>query len=398
MAITLWAILAIDFSKPSVIDRMGKVKGTDFLHFYVIGSVVRDGRWSELYDANAQWARARAIAPTSTETFFVPVESPQLALLFAPFTRAEYTGALAIWLTVIVILYAGSYALLWRDCRALRSYSRTAFVAAAAFPGLFNLVLHGQTSAISLFAFAIAAFALRRGRSFAAGIAVGMLVFKPHWMAAAAGVFLIAGEWWVAAGAMLGAVGQLALTWLYVGSSVMRTYWRALQSLSSISDLLEPKASDSLEGLFRVLVPDGQIAVALYLIAAAAVAIMAARAWRTRAAFDVRFSAVLLAIVLASPHTGSYDLIMLGPVFLLLANWLVQCEQRRWVSRLVPMLAAAFVAPLLTGSPALVRLQLSVSATIAVLMVLWWICDSEHSAAGSPEFAERSLGGVQPLT
>src|SRR5262249_47097232 len=196
--------------------------------------------------------------------------------------------------------------------RAVRSYRRMSLVAAAAFLGLFNLVLHGQTAAISLFAFAIAAFALRRGRSFAAGVAVGMLVFKPHWMAAAAGVFLIAGEWWVAAGAMLGAATQLALTWLYVGSSVMRTYWRALQSLSSISDLLEPKASDSLEGLFRVLVTDGRIAVALYLIAAVAVAVMAARAWRTRASFDVRFSAVLLAIMLARPHTGTYDLIMLG--------------------------------------------------------------------------------------
>ncbi|PWT86446.1 MAG: hypothetical protein C5B57_01050, partial [Blastocatellia bacterium] len=366
-------------------------------HFYVIGSVVRDGSWRELYDANAQWTRASAIAPTSTETFFVPVESPQLALLFAPFTRTEYTTALAIWLVVVVILYAGSYTLLWPDAQALRAYTGTALVTSVAFPGLFNLVLHGQTSAISLIALATAAFALRRGRLFAAGIAVGMLVFKPHWMLAAVGVFLIAGEWRLVAGAMLGAGSQLALTWLYVGSSVMRTYWRALQLLSSIADLLEPKPSDSLEGLFRVLVSDARIAVALYLIAGVAIAITAARIWRSRAAFDVRFSAVVLAIVLTSPHTGTYDLIMLGPVFLLLANWLVQCEQRRWVSRLVPLLAAAFVAPLLTGTPALVRLQMSVSATIAVLMVLRWICDSEHSRAGSPGFAEGSLGGVQPM-
>ena len=104
-------------------DRMGKVKGTDFLHFYVIGSIVREGRWSELYDAQAQLVRAQAIAPSSPDVVFVPLESPQLALLFAPLTALGYTTALLSGFAFGALLYAACCALL---CATRPRSTRTA--------------------------------------------------------------------------------------------------------------------------------------------------------------------------------------------------------------------------------------------------------------------------------
>src|ERR1700722_17387704 len=105
VAVCLWTVFAIDMATPGPLDRLGKVKGTDFVHFYVIGSIAREGRWSELFDAGAQYARARMIAPGSHELLYVPVESPQLALLAAPLTTFGYTRALAIWLVLGVTIY-----------------------------------------------------------------------------------------------------------------------------------------------------------------------------------------------------------------------------------------------------------------------------------------------------
>ena len=83
-AAALWIVWIVDISVPGAVDRLGKVKGTDFLQFYVGGSFVREGRLNSLYDVHALFARAQAIAPGSRDTLYLPIQSPQTALAFAP--------------------------------------------------------------------------------------------------------------------------------------------------------------------------------------------------------------------------------------------------------------------------------------------------------------------------
>jgi len=40
MAAVLWTMWLVDVATPGAIDRLGKIKGTDFLQFYVGGSFV----------------------------------------------------------------------------------------------------------------------------------------------------------------------------------------------------------------------------------------------------------------------------------------------------------------------------------------------------------------------
>ena len=61
IAATLWTMWVVDFSRQGVVDRLGKIKGTDFLQFYVAGSFIREGRVNELYDLQPLYARAQAI-------------------------------------------------------------------------------------------------------------------------------------------------------------------------------------------------------------------------------------------------------------------------------------------------------------------------------------------------
>ena len=370
---TLWTIWLVDMSGAGPIDRLGKVKGTDFLHFYVMGSMAGEGRFDELFNLQAHLRRAQAIVPGSVETQFIPVESPQLALLFAPFAAHPYLAALAAWLTVVMVLYAGSCAMIWRDCTRLHADRSLVAVACAGFPGLYSEVLHGQTACLSLAVVAVSLFALRHGWRFAAGLAVGCLVFKPHWVAAAGAVFVFAGEWRVVAGAVLSAMVQVTAAGLAVGSSVVRAYGDALRAIPRISRLLEPQPSDSLKGYFDALVPFEPAALLLYAAAALLTVLLTARVWRSTAHLDVRLSALVLGIILICPHVNVYDLVLLAPVGLLLADWLLRSGAATRETLLVASLCVVVASPLAAGLPAVLRLQCSVGAMAAMLFCLWRI-------------------------
>ena len=79
---------AINLSTPGLRDRSGQLKGTDFIHFYVLGSLALDGQAAALYDYRAQAARSVARVPESSGVYYLPIYGPQMSLLFAPLARA----------------------------------------------------------------------------------------------------------------------------------------------------------------------------------------------------------------------------------------------------------------------------------------------------------------------
>jgi hypothetical protein len=180
IAATLWTLWAVNFTGPGVVDRLGKIKGTDFLQFYIGGSFVREGRLNQFYDIRVLYARAQAIAPGSSDTLYTPIQSPQTSLAFFPISGFSIPSPSPSDCRDHAS-YAASCVLTWRYRTALHRRYET-IACAVAFPGLFSTVLHGQTSVVALLAVAVALFALRHGWPFVAGFAIGCLAFKPHWL------------------------------------------------------------------------------------------------------------------------------------------------------------------------------------------------------------------------
>jgi len=394
IAATLWTLWAVDFTAPGVVDRLGKIKGTDFLQFYIGGSFVREGRLNQFYDMRALYTRAQAIAPGSRDTLYTPIQSPQTSLAFFPISAFSYPVAVTIWIAVIVFLYAVSCALTWRDCTALRRYRYETIACAVAFPGLFSTVLHGQTSVVALLAVAAALFALRHGWPFVAGLAIGCLAFKPHWLLAAGAVFVAVREWRVVAGAVTGAAGQFGITYLLVGSAVMSAYWRTLQAVQRFGDLLEPYPGDSLRSFFKVFVPSEAAALVAYVLCAVATLWVAMRIWRSDAPFELRSSGVVLATLLISPHAFPYDLILLAPVFFLLANWFADHPSRPPSRTISFTLCALYIGPLLRVLPAPIRLQFSVTAMALLLAWLWHTVRSAEMAGRLGRLSQLAQPGL----
>jgi alpha-1,2-mannosyltransferase len=389
LAICLWSTYAWILSSPGLLDRNRIVKGADFLHFYTLGSLAREHRSAQLYDMEAQSTLTQERVPQVGRVRFVPLYGPQVSLFFAPLSMLPYSQALLAWLLLNAAIYALCCYALWKKCPNLQSESMLVFILALAYPGFFHVIAWGQTSGLALACFTAAYLALRSQRCFLAGLALGCLVFKPQLGLATAFVILGTGEWMIVWGALLAALAQLSVGWLYYGTSVMRDYFHHLVHVRGVFSQLEPRPYQmhSLRSFWAMLVPWSHLAFALYVITAVAVLAMTLYCWRTRASLNLRFAALLLATVLVSPHLTVYDLVILAPAYLLLADWIV-AEGRASARNLGMLLYLGYALPLFGPLSIWTHLQLSVPALAAILWMIFRATESQTEAVSDAIAAE----------
>jgi alpha-1,2-mannosyltransferase len=387
LALSLWSVYAWNVATPGLFDRAGNLKGTDFLHFYTLGSLALAHRGADLYNMSAQSQLVAQRVPAATGIRYLPVYPPQVSILFAPFAHLSYPCALVLWLTLSSLIYGTCIYVLWRICPNLRNYGLTVLVLALAFPAFWHLIAWGQTSALALACFTLAFFALRAERELLAGLALGCLIFKPQLGLAAAVIFVDTRRWKVVAGALLSALAQLAAAWIYYGPDSLRTWIQTLFRFPSLLPLLEPKLyqTHSLRTFWTMLLPWPNLAFGLYILTALLTLALAARCWQSSVSLPLRYSALLLATVLVAPHLTVYDLVILAPAFLLLTDWIVAEPNQSTTSCLELLLYLAFALPLLGPLARWTHLQLTVPVMLATLYVLFQLGEGSRQSGGNIE-------------
>jgi hypothetical protein len=357
---------------PGLLDRAGNLKGTDFLHFYTLGSLALAHRGSDLYNMQAQAELAAQRVPAAAGIRYLPLYPPQVSIFFAPFATLTYPWALVLWLTFSTLIYGFCCYAVWRACPNLRNYGTTVLILALAFPAFWHLIAWGQTSALALACFTLAFFALRAQRNFLAGLAFGCLIFKPQLALAVAIVFLISLRWQIIAGAILSALAQLSVAWLYYGPATLREWIHALLNVPHTLALLEPKPYQThcLRTFWTMLVPWAAASFTLYVVSALLVAALTVACWRSRMPLSLRYSALLLSTVLLAPHLTVYDLVILAPAFLLLTDWIVT-QPDTATPYFKFLLYLTFALPLLGPLALWTHLQPSVPVIIILLFGIW---------------------------
>jgi hypothetical protein len=370
LAACLWSIYAFDVSTPGLLDRNGLVKGTDFVHFYVLGSLAREHRGSTLYNTLLQSEIAREIVPGAQPLYYVALYGPQVSVFFASFARFSYGTAFVLWSLFNAIVYGVCCVAIWRVCPRLRDHGPTVFILAIAYPAFFHLIAWGQTSAPALLFFTLAYLALRADREFLAGLAIGLLVYKPQLGIAGAILFLFSKQWRLVAGAVISGAAELSVGWLYYGTAVMREYWNVLRHFQQVLPNLEPRAYvvHCLRAFWAMLVPVPTFAALLYILSAVIVISASVLIWRSRAPLALRYSALLIATVLVAPHLTIYDLVILVPAFLLLADLALQESAPTSVPILLYL---CYALPLIGPLSRYTHVQLSVVAFAALLYWIW---------------------------
>ena len=381
LALCVWSICALDLATPGMFDRAGNIKFQDFIQFYVSARLIAQGRASQLFDQQVTFDELRRIVYQSSElpptrVRLPPVYGPQVGLLFRPFANLSFPAAAPLWATLSLILYFSCVAAVWRSCANLCGHPRIVALAAIAFPPLFHTFIRGQISVLLLACFTAAWLALRADRPWLVGLALGLLVCKPQFLVAIPVVLLVAGAWRTLAATILSASAQLALTWLLFGTAVMRAYFNTLWNMSPYMAAVEPGIAHiqmhSLRSFWALLLPWPNISMALYVFTSIPAVVLAAAVWKSSSNAALRFAALTLAAVLVNPHLFVYDLLVLAPALLLLADWGLSVQAKSlFVDRLRILTYLAFVLPILGPLARWTHIQLSVIAYASLLWLLW---------------------------
>ena len=371
LGVTIWAFYVWTIATPTLRDRNGNIKGTDFLHFYTLGSLAIARQGGDLYNMRAQADVAAQRVPDAAGIRYLPLYPPQVSLVFAPLAHLSYGRALALWWLCTALIYGACCYWIWRVCPNLREFGGTVALVAMAFPAFFHLIAWGQTSALALACFTAGFLLLRDQREFAAGLALGCLIFKPQLGLPAAVVFIVSGRWRLAAGAALSAAAQIAAAIAYYGVDPFRSWLRMLRAVPGLLGSFEPRPYQThcLRTFWSMLVPWNGVALGLYVVSAIVVLAVTIAIWKRQESLRLKYSALLLATVLVSPHLTVYDLVILAPAIVLLTDWLISHPSATQGTGTLIYLTCAL--PLLGPYARWTHIQLSVVVIAALLYLIW---------------------------
>lgn len=348
----------------------GATPAGDFSVFYAAGRLANADALPLAYDSKALFAEYAdfTAAPKAMETPFA--YPPPAASLMAPFAVLPPWPALTAWIAALGLAAALSA---WFATRRA-----SGAVAALIYPGAGATLSCGQTSLFAVPSFALALIWWRT-RPLLAGIALGVLIWKPHLALGAGLIALLTRQWRVVAGGIIGALGACLMTLPFVGLESWRAFVAAITLQAGLT-------ADGELPLFRMLTAFSAArtfgwetgpALALHACAAIAGMWVVLRLWQAEALW-VRAFALTISAALISPYIYDYDLGLLAlPFAILAAHVATERKARTWTSLAwLALLALAPIASLTvsvlakTNFGATVVLMLLVAAAIGPLRLV----------------------------
>src|ERR1051326_5517573 len=141
-----------------------------------------------------------------------------------------------------------------------------------------------------------------------------------------------------------------------------------LSNVRNVIPLLEPRPYQThcLRTFWLMLVPWHNVSSALYVLSAVIVLGVTIAAWRRANPLALRYSALLLATVLVAPHLTVYDLVILAPTLLLLADWLLARPPNAASGRMGTLLYLIYILPLALRYSALLLATVLVAPHLTV--------------------------------
>ncbi len=376
LAVALWSLYAMNLAHPGLRDLFGHIKGGDFVHEYVLGKIALARNGSMLFDYQGQVKLSRQAIPGIEDESYLPIYGPQVSLIYLPFAMFCYVWAAVLWALFSSAIYAACCYAVWRTTPNLQEEGSTVLILAIAFPAYVNLIEFGQNSAIGLCAFVLAYLGLRGKKSFFAGMALGLLFYKPQLGIVTAILFALTMEWRLIFGGLVTTAIQVGIAWAYYGKNSLLDYSHAMQNLGQNAKLLEPKLylMFSLRSFWQMLLPWPGIAFALYLMSSILVLTLLYKSWRSTQPLSLRYAALLLGTVLVDPHISSYDLVLLAPAFLLIGDHILGSYFGQGLERMRWLIYLSYALPL--AGPAIQDLHVQVAVPVFFLLFLVLTLDS----------------------
>lgn len=331
LAIFLLTLVAGNFALPESKRLTSGLVGHDFLAFYTAGQFVRDGRAHDLYNLDAvktyQHGLARRENLEVGESFGPFWNPPFYAWVFAPLATLPYRTALLIW----EVINLGCLLLaIFLMTRMLQPAPRriTALIPLLLLTSLplIQALTHGQNTMVSLLLLCTVVTFWRTRRAFLAGLAAGLLLYKPQLGALVAVAVVMTLGLRAAFGLAVTGLALLAITLLTLPGTIADYLARMPVNLRQfqVENVYLWDRHVTLRAFWRLLLQGRDtgamttLATGCSLLSVALIAGFLARAlWKHRPQnpprnLDAIIAAVIAAMPLLMPFYFDYDLLLIS--------------------------------------------------------------------------------------
>jgi hypothetical protein len=316
---------------------VGKGPPTDFLSFYAAGKLALAFHAWQAYVQGVH-AAAEAVAIGFHNHYVYFYYPPVFLLLCAPL------ALLPLRVAFLVFEAASLGAFLAVMKRILRPETRMWYIPVLAYPAVIWTLFLGQNSFITA-ALIGAATLLLEERPTLAGVALGMMCYKPN-LPLIAPIALFAGWQWKALWAAGITVATLvAGSELLFGSDTWLQYFAAMSHSGSVynGDLVTLGTYVTTYGAILTLSGGNALALAAQAVVSLVAAGLVFWIWRQKTSIAIRSTALVAGMLLSTPVARMYDL----TVLMVGMGWLIrEAHDTGFLPWEKPLLAFSFMVPM----------------------------------------------------
>jgi len=283
--------------------------GGDYPAFYSAGRIIAEGDWANLYNSRKQSAVQKEFFPGSSYQVFV--NPPFWAAAYYPLSLINYRLSYTIHtLLMVTALLLAIWLISPVNGYIPKHYVLVICLTITYYP-MFRAILGSQNTALSLLLIVLCWRAVTANREWLAGIALGLLLFKPQFALPLIGLHLLSGRWRVAMGSL-----PVAALLYGVGAYISGPFWisewfKYANWAAQLDAVINADKAVCWLGFFQaILGQDNQSATIIGWTMTIITSAFLAFTWFIgghRCDYKAQMGIATAALVLLSPHVMYYD-------------------------------------------------------------------------------------------
>ena len=335
--------------------------GGDFPAFFAAGDIVAESGYDNLYDPEVQRAAQDGLIANEGGYLFFAYP-PFVATGYSWLNPLGYRGAYLAQMGLMALAALASVLLIRPMSELVNRYWVAVLAGVFLFQPVLASVIGGQNTTLTMLLFVAAARAEWSGRDILAGVAVGLLIYKPQYGVPLALLTLVSARWRVAAGVGLTWAGAYLAGAAALGLGWVGPWWEQATAFRDINAGVNGHLFVSLPGYVEHLTGIGGGAGRLLGLGIGGIGLLGiAWVWRRWTGDPlIRYAVAASGLILIAPQSLFYEAGLAAVTILLLTS-------RGRVDR--QLMAGVFAAGWLYAATApLINTTLLIVALIAALL------------------------------
>ena len=216
----IWIIVYLNYhiSSKSLVNEKGVVIGSDFITFYLAGTIIKEKGGGKIYNPDYQkQVQDQILAPEEIKGLLYFINPASVAVIYSIFSFLPYRVAFHTHTIMMTIFFMLGMLVLKSQLKSISSNWWIAGLIGIVWMPMMHTIIGGQNAALSFFLLCWGYVATIKNNQGNAGLALGLLLFKPQYAVPLLGLLLLRKKWKTFAVAFLVGVGHYFLGAFFCG-------------------------------------------------------------------------------------------------------------------------------------------------------------------------------------